>query len=105
MPKGGKHADNPFLVADQPLPQNRIPRKARMGTDVFDPDFVANSSPFAMKDVTSRSAQLGVGHISSNTSRHNKRNPNAAGRKKGKKKWAQPWWIQIYKISQIYWYV
>ncbi|XP_072013382.1 RNA-binding protein NOB1-like [Amphiura filiformis] len=85
-PKGGKHADNPLLVADQPQPLNHLPRKARKGTDVFDPDFVTNASPFAVNDVTSRSAQLGVRHLSSNSS-HSRRNPNENKRKrKGKKK-------------------
>ena len=86
-PKGGKHADNPFLVEDQPMPHNRLSRKARQaGTDVFDPDFMTSGSPFAIKDVTSRSAQLGIGHFSNNSSSKGRRNPNEVGRKRGKKK-------------------
>lgn len=88
MPQGGKHADNPILVADQQIPQNRIPRKARVGTDVFNPDFVANASPFAQKDVTSRSALLGTGRLGSGTG-SNRRNPNQSRKTKGKKKWKE----------------
>ncbi|XP_064640984.1 RNA-binding protein NOB1-like isoform X2 [Lineus longissimus] len=59
-PQGGKHSQNPILFADQPLPQQKPPKKALGATDVFDPDYDAKTSPFALNDVTSRAAQLGI---------------------------------------------
>ncbi|XP_071824065.1 RNA-binding protein NOB1-like isoform X2 [Apostichopus japonicus] len=61
MPKSGKHVQNPVVCEDQPRPQNRVSRKAMMRNNVFDPDYVAQNSPFVNRDVTSRSALLGVG--------------------------------------------
>ncbi|NWH93495.1 NOB1 protein, partial [Aegithalos caudatus] len=57
-PQGGKHANNPHLVEDQRFPQQRLSRKARQKTDVFDPDYLARASPFAEHDVHSRAAHL-----------------------------------------------
>ncbi|XP_067144807.1 RNA-binding protein NOB1 [Centruroides vittatus] len=74
MPKGGKHADNPLLFEDQPIPQNRPSHLARKKVDVFDPDYIANSSPFAINDVYSRAANLGI--------RNQKFNKRNSGRKK-----------------------
>ncbi|XP_038068009.1 RNA-binding protein NOB1-like [Patiria miniata] len=85
MPKGGKHADNPVLVEDQPIPHNRLSRKAQMTTDVFNTDFITGNSPFALKDTTSKSAQLGVRSFDSNAA-HHRRNPNQVRPKKGRKK-------------------
>ncbi|XP_046550595.1 RNA-binding protein NOB1-like [Haliotis rubra] len=59
-PKGGKHANNPILVADQPFPHQRPTKKSLKSMDVFDPDFMASESPFCRNDVTSRAAQLGI---------------------------------------------
>ncbi|XP_070575800.1 LOW QUALITY PROTEIN: RNA-binding protein NOB1-like [Ptychodera flava] len=78
-PKGGKHACNPILVEDQPLPQNRPSKKSLQKTSAFDPEYVANMSPFALNDVTSRAAQLGIRQSSYSGSR---RNPNENRRKK-----------------------
>lgn len=61
LPQGGKHAVNPIVCEDQPQPQNRVSRKAMARNNVFDPDYVAQNSPFVTRDVTSRSAILGVG--------------------------------------------
>ncbi|NWI77520.1 NOB1 protein, partial [Dryoscopus gambensis] len=57
-PQGGKHANNPHLVEDQRFPQQRLSRKARQKTNVFDPDYLAGASPFAENDVHSRAAHL-----------------------------------------------
>ena len=51
---GGKHAVNPILCADQPLPQNRLSRKAIGKLNVFDDDYSARESPFLVNDVHSR---------------------------------------------------
>lgn len=58
MPKGGKHANNPILFEDQPLPQQRLSKKAQMKTDAMDDNYTAGYSPFVMRDVDSRSSKL-----------------------------------------------
>jgi RNA-binding protein NOB1 len=40
-PKGGKHAVNPVLCADQHLPQQRQTRLAKKKTDALNPDYLA----------------------------------------------------------------
>ncbi|XP_053658733.1 RNA-binding protein NOB1 [Anopheles marshallii] len=55
---GGKYATNPLLFEDQPLPQQRISRKARSKTNALGDDYTAGYSPFVMRDVDSRSAVL-----------------------------------------------
>ncbi|KAK3085277.1 hypothetical protein FSP39_000959 [Pinctada imbricata] len=82
MPKGGKHAKNPVLVADQPLPQQRVSKKSRQKMDVLDVDYVASQSPFSVRDITSRAAQLGI----RSKNQFNRRNPNENRKKSGKKK-------------------
>ncbi len=57
-PKGGKYACNPILFEDQRLPQQRISKKAMQKTNALDDDYIANYSPFVMRDVDSRSALL-----------------------------------------------
>ncbi|XP_014032209.1 RNA-binding protein NOB1 [Salmo salar] len=82
LPQGGKHASNPHLVEDQRFPQQRVSRKARQKTDVFNPDFLAGgSSPFSDHDIYSRSANL---HITDGAGGGGRRraNPNAARKKK-----------------------
>ncbi|KAK1784980.1 hypothetical protein P4O66_018412 [Electrophorus voltai] len=85
LPQGGKHANNPQLVEDQRFPQQRLSRKARQKTDVFDPDYLAGTSPFSEHDVYSRSANL---HLRDGQSGGGRRraNPNAARKKFVKKK-------------------
>lgn len=73
LPKGGKHADNPILFEDQPIPQNRPSRLARTKIDVFDPDYVAGSSPFTINDVYSRAANLGICNKKSNKKNHGRK--------------------------------
>lgn len=58
MPKGGKHANNPILFEDQPLPQQRLSKKAQLKTDALDDNYTAGYSPFVMRDIDSRSSKL-----------------------------------------------
>lgn len=58
MPKGGKHACNPILFEDQPLPQQRLSKKAQQVTDTMDDSYTAGYSPFVMRDLDSRSSKL-----------------------------------------------
>jgi len=79
-PKSGRHANNPITCPDQKLPNQRATsRKEKI--DIFSPEFVARSSPFAIHDVTSRGAIGGFNkrHIDIRS------NPNAVKRK-GKRK-------------------
>ncbi|KYM82393.1 Ras-related protein Rab-2 [Atta colombica] len=59
-PKGGKHANNPILCADQPMPKQRPSRLARIKNDPLDDDYIAGYSPFVMRDINSKSAMLGI---------------------------------------------
>lgn len=85
LPQGGKHAKNPHLVDDQHFPQQRMSKKARQKTNVFDADYLAGSSPFTEHDVYSRSASLQLRDTQTRGGRP-RSNPNAA-RKKFVKKW------------------
>lgn len=58
MPRGGKHANNPILFEDQPLPQQRLSKKAQVKTDAMDENYTAGYSPFVMHDLDSRSSRL-----------------------------------------------
>ncbi|KAM0731746.1 RNA-binding protein NOB1 [Formica fusca] len=60
MPKGGKHANNPILCEDQPMPQQYPSRLARMKNNPLDDDYIAGYSPFVMRDINSKSAMLGI---------------------------------------------
>jgi hypothetical protein len=42
-PQGGKHAFNPILCADQPVPQNHLSMAARKKTNAMDPDYIAGT--------------------------------------------------------------
>jgi RNA-binding protein NOB1 len=57
-PKGGKHACNPLLFADQIIPQQRVSKKALLKTDALDDNYTAGYSPFVIRDLDSRSAKL-----------------------------------------------
>lgn len=83
MPKGGKHGNNPILFEDQPLPQQRLSKKARQRMDVFDPDYIAGSCPFHVNDITSRASQLG---IRGGNQGYKKRNPNEVKKHYGRRK-------------------
>jgi hypothetical protein len=60
MPRGGKHSNNPIRVEGQPRPQNRPTRKSLMKRNILDEDFSASASPFAVHDIYSRAATLGI---------------------------------------------
>ncbi|XP_072278649.1 RNA-binding protein NOB1 [Pyxicephalus adspersus] len=83
-PQGGKHAANPHLVGDQHFPQQRLSKKARSKTDVFNPDYIAGASPFVENDIYSRAANLNIRDATLGAGRR-RANPNAS-RKKGVKK-------------------
>jgi len=59
-PKGGKHAVNPRLVEDQREAQQRLSKKALLASNPTQDEFVPGNSPFYTKDVTSKSAMLGL---------------------------------------------
>ncbi|XP_038003729.1 RNA-binding protein NOB1 [Motacilla alba alba] len=79
-PQGGKHSNNPHLVEDQRFPQQRLSRKARQKTNVFDPDYLAGASPFAENDVHSRAAHLQLRDAALGAGRR-RLNPNAVTKK------------------------
>jgi RNA-binding protein NOB1 len=85
-PKGGKYAINPILVEDQKEAQQRVSKLARQHVNVFDEDFESRNSPFATRDVYSRSAQLGYRSNKGGVSQWNKRFHNEPKKKTGKKK-------------------
>ncbi|XP_076003025.1 RNA-binding protein NOB1 [Genypterus blacodes] len=85
LPQGGKHTRNPQLVEDQRFPQQRLSRKARQKTDVFNPDYVAGTSPFCDNDIYSRAANLQIRDGQSGGGRK-RTNPNATRKKFIKKK-------------------
>ncbi|XP_034016217.1 RNA-binding protein NOB1 [Thalassophryne amazonica] len=85
LPQGGKHANNPHLVEDQRFPQQRLSRKARQKTDVFNPDYLAGASPFCENDIYSRAANLQIRDSQCGGGRW-RANPNSARKKFVKKK-------------------
>lgn len=78
-PQGGKHAINPRLVEDQPMPHQRPSRLAKTKTNPLDPDYTAGLSPFVTKDIYSKSAVLGF--KGSVQKQWMKRNPNESNKK------------------------
>ncbi|XP_049791564.1 RNA-binding protein NOB1 [Schistocerca nitens] len=58
--RGGKHSNDPILCEDQPVPHQRPSRLACKKNDPLDPDYIAGYSPFVMRDITSKSAVLGI---------------------------------------------
>ena len=86
-PKGGKYAMNPKLSEDQRYPQQRTSNKAKMKVDVFDANFTALVSPFALNDVNSRSAMLGYSaQRRHGPGQHRRRNPNENNKHYGHRK-------------------
>ncbi|MEQ2260268.1 Nin1 binding protein [Xenotaenia resolanae] len=84
LPQGGKHGNNPHLVEDQRFPQQRLSRKARQKTNVFDPNYLAGVSPFCENDIYSRAANLQIRDGQCGGGRR-RANPNAVRRKFVKK--------------------
>ncbi|XP_034952378.1 RNA-binding protein NOB1 [Chelonus insularis] len=75
-PQGGKHANNPILCEDQPVPDQRPSRLARTKVNPLDDDYIAQFSPFATRDVYSRSAMLGIRAGHGNFKYWMRKNPN-----------------------------
>ncbi|CAG5059081.1 unnamed protein product [Parnassius apollo] len=59
-PRGGQHFQYPILAEDQHIHKRFATKMARKKTNALDPDYLAGFSPFAMKDVNSKSAVLGI---------------------------------------------
>ena len=72
------------MTADQRIPQQKRTALARAKTNAMSDDYIAGNGPFAMHDVNSRSAMLGLGVGQGN--HWAKKNPNAVGRKTGNRK-------------------
>ena len=72
------------MTADQRIPQQKRTALANVKTNAMGDDYVAGNGPFAMHDVNSRSAMLGMGQTQGN--HWARRNPNAVGRKTGNRK-------------------
>jgi len=79
-PKGGKYANNPILTDMQPMPQQKLSKKAMMRDNPSAADFEAWGNPFSINDVESKSFRLGYGLSSGRF-----RNPNQ-NRGKGKRR-------------------
>ncbi|RWS12383.1 RNA-binding protein NOB1-like protein [Dinothrombium tinctorium] len=91
MPKSGKHTNNPILVEDQPIPQQKASKFAltekQVKGDVIlnDPSYVLRNTPFALNDVYSKSSRF-------KTNKHvtdilpGKTNPNAVRKATGNRK-------------------
>jgi RNA-binding protein NOB1 len=85
-PKSGKHTNNPILVADQPIPQQRksklaIEEKKQLNCDkiLTDPDYVNRLNPFAINDIYSRASRM-------NTNVRRVVNPNETKKPTGNRK-------------------
>ncbi|XP_068622504.1 RNA-binding protein NOB1 [Battus philenor] len=59
-PRGGQHFQYPILTEDQHIHKRFATKMARKKTNAMDPDYIAGFSPFAVKDVNSKSAVLGI---------------------------------------------
>ncbi|XP_061450525.1 RNA-binding protein NOB1 isoform X2 [Rhineura floridana] len=84
-PQGGKHANNPHLTEDQRFPQQRLSRKARQKTNVFDPNYITGVSPFVENDIYSRAANLQIRDAALGAGRR-RLNPNTVTKKFVKKR-------------------
>ena len=81
LPKGGRHADNPITAPDQRVTYKD--RRRRMNkVNPLDPDYVARHSPFTMKDVTSRGAQIAFAKGGRGGRRKNPNQVKPKGRRK-----------------------
>ena len=59
-PRGGKHPNYPIIMEHQPVAQNLPSKKSLIKNNPLDPDYLYQTSPFAVKDVHSRAARLGI---------------------------------------------
>ena len=80
LPKAGRHANNLILAEDQKQVTQRLP-KSKDVANAFDDDFIARTSPFVYKDVTSKAFNKGF-HLKQNS----RKNPNEGKRTKSKRK-------------------
>jgi len=90
-PKGGKHSVNPRLVEDQREAQQRLSKKALLATNPTQDEFVPGNSPFYIKDVTSKSAMLGLqgqgkGNAAVPGLYWDRKNPNAVKKNTGNRR-------------------
>jgi len=90
-PKGGKHSVNPRLVEDQREAQQRLSKKALLATNPTQDEFVPGNSPFYTKDVTSKSAMLGLqgqgkGNAAVPGLYWDRKNPNAVKKNTGNRR-------------------
>jgi len=82
--QGGRYSVNPLLTADQRIPQQKRTALAYAKTNAMADDYIAGHETFALNDVNSKSAMLGMGQ---GQGKHwARRNPNAVGRKTGNRK-------------------
>lgn len=81
MPKGGKHTNNPILCEDQPMPEQRPSRLARIKNNPLEDDYIAGYSPFVMRDINSKSAMLGI-RPDGTVKYWMKRNPNESRKRR-----------------------
>jgi len=70
-PKGGRHAQNPIVVEDQPVTQNRLCKAALLKTNAWCDNYEVLDSPFARNDVSSRGVNLGL-HVRSQLKKKSK---------------------------------
>lgn len=85
-PKGGKHSRNPILVADQREANKSSSKMSKKKINPLHEDYNPDQTPFAVRDVYSRAAQLG--YIGGKNHHHfywEKRNPNEPQKRTGKK--------------------
>lgn len=90
-PKGGKHGLNPRLFEDQREAQQRLSKKALMAANPSADEYVQGNSPFYVKDVTSKSAQLGLHGEGKGNAKvpglyWEKKNPNSSRKSTGNRK-------------------
>eukprot|EP00795_Rhopilema_esculentum_P001569 gene1569-16020_t len=80
LPKAGRHASNAILTEDQKMSTQRLPKSNEKANPLCD-DYVARTSPFTYKDVTSKAFSKGF-HLKENT----RKNPNEGRKTKSKRK-------------------
>jgi len=82
---------NPRLVEDQREAQQRLSKKALLATNPTQDEFVPGNSPFYTKDVTSKSAMLGLqgqgkGNAAVPGLYWDRKNPNAVKKNTGNRR-------------------
>lgn len=86
-PRGGQHARNPILVADQKEARQFSSKMSKKKINPLHEDYDPDNAPFAVRDVYSRAAQLGyMGDKCHNHYYWERKNPNERTKKYKKKK-------------------